>query len=335
MTHDPILVTGAFGFIGRRLIDRLVSLGQQVIAFDLPGFELPKEWERYVNYVQGDITDSETVKQAVVLAGSIIHLAAVVGDWGEPSIHRAVTVVGTRHLFDAVLGIDSNQRPKIVLASSIVVYGEQLNLGPCDESLPYGMVHGPYSYSKQTQEFLAKDYMRHGLKISIVRLANVYGAGSKVWVDEMCAELLRGSPALIGGGNGYAGLVHVDNVVELLLTVLEQDAAVGEIFNAADVQDVTWRDYCSRLAELVGARSPRSVPRWLAYSIAVVGEDIYRMLATKRRPPLTREAYNLVGSNLDIRMEKAEQMLGYSPIKNFDEGMQEVKVYLEMDKNKL
>ncbi len=323
---EPVLITGAAGFIGRHLMKRLLDTGKRIIAFDVIPCPESLVDEDKVCWIKGDITSPEQVEQAAQDCGLIFHLAAVVGDWGSESSHRLVTVEGTRHVFDAAL--KQKRRPRIVLASSIVVYGDQINQKVCHEGVPHGKTFGPYSESKQAQERMAQQYLQRGLDIRIVRPANVYGAGSKPWVEELCIELKRGVPVLIGGGDFDAGLVHVNNVVEVMLLAAVNSQARGQIYNAADENGITWKKYMGDLAKICGAPKPRSIPRLAARYLAVAGERTFRLLRSDTRPPITREAFNLVGSEHHIDMMKTRRELGYEPVTSYESGIAEVREYL-------
>lgn len=321
---QPVLVTGALGFIGRKLVARLLAQGCSVIAFDLPGLTLPIDWQGKVEYVAGDISSAASVNQAVEKAGSIIHLAAMVGDWGGEELHKKVTVDGTENIFKAAL----KSQCKMVLASSIVVYGDKIDQGICSEEMDFGKIFGPYSRSKQAQEKIAQNYIQKGLDVTIVRPSNVYGAGSKPWVDDLVCELKAGRPALISGGTFNAGLVHVDNVVEIFYQALSNPKAKGQIYNACDEDPITWQQYMNDLAELSGSPKPGSIPKPLAKIGASLLEFIWRLAKQKKRPPLTHEALNLIASKHKISITKAKVELGYQPLTQYQDGLKEIASYL-------
>ncbi len=323
--REPVLVTGAAGFIGRRLVHRLLDDGKQVVAFDLAACPESLQGAKGLKWMQGDISRPRVLDQAVTECGTLIHLAAMVGDWGKSERHRAVTVEGTRQCFESAL---LNESLRVVLASSIVVYGEQIDAGVCHEALPLGQTFGPYSESKQAQERLAQQFLQRGLDVRIVRPANVYGSGSRPWVEQLGEELLRGVPVLIAGGNFDAGLVHVDNVVEVLLLAARVVDGRGQIYNAADEEGITWKQYMSDLADLFGAPEPRVIPKALAHYMAVVGERAYRLVSAQRRPPITREALNLVGSRHQISMAKTRAHLRFQTKTPYKHGLAELARYI-------
>lgn len=323
---EPVLVTGAAGFIGRRLVMRLLDEGLSVVAFDLIACPESLEIIDELTWIQGDITSYQDVASAVDQCATIFHLAAVVGDWGLAEIHEQVTVGGTRNIFEAARKGNGDKR--IVLASSIVVYGHQLNGVECHEGVIHGDSHGPYSECKQAQERLAQEYSQRGLDIRIVRPANVYGAGSKPWVEELSLELKRGVPTLVAGGEYDAGLVHVENVIEIMWRAARHPNAKGQIYNAADEEGISWKQYMTDLAKICDAPKPRSIPRVVAVYLAKLGETAFGLLRTSQRPPLTREALNIVGADHRIDIAKAKTELDYTPIVSYEEGIAEIKRYL-------
>lgn len=319
------LVTGAAGFIGGRLVRRLLAEGQNVAAFDLGPPPDDLIGVSGLTWHTGDIRNAGLLESLVSGCQLVFHLAAVVGDWGAEALHQAVTVEGTQALFEAIKA--HAPAAVVVLASSIVVYGDQIGQKVCHERLPMGRTLGPYSRSKQAQERIAAEFLKRGLDIRIVRPANVYGAGSKPWVADLVRELRKGTPALIGGGRYDAGLVHVDNVVEILIRAARIGDA-GQIYNAADEEGVTWARYMTDIAAACGAPSPKSIPRGVAATLAAIGEPVYRALRARQRPPITQEALNLVGSAHRIDMQHTRSALNYRPVRCYAEGLREIQLSL-------
>ena len=105
-----------------------------------------------------------------------------------------MTVQGTDNLCKAA----SRGSAKVVLVSSITVYGDRVNSQVCTEETGFGRPQGLYGRSKQAQERIVEDYtIKRGLRATIVRPSNVYGAGSKPWVDEVVKILRQGGITLV------------------------------------------------------------------------------------------------------------------------------------------
>ncbi len=326
--REPVLVTGATGFIGRHLVARLLSEGYAVKALVLPEDPIPAEWDERVRVCPGDVTDVVTVAKAIAEVGTVFHLAAVVRDWGDEAHHDRVTVGGTRN----VLQWGSKLGARVVLASSIVVYGEQLHEASCTEDTPMGRPLGPYSRSKQAQERAAWEIAEsEGLELTVVRPANVYGPGSGPWVHEVIDLLRGGGITLLDSGELNAGLCWIDNLIEILLRAGSSPEAIGRIYNAADGSDVTWKRYFTDLSRLAGVGKPRSVPLFLARPLATFFELLWKIFPQRRsRPPLTHEALNLVGSDLRIATDRAREELGYQPVVSYEQTLEVLAAYIEL-----
>lgn len=323
---QPVLVTGATGFIGRRVVEKLLADNIAVKALVLPNETIPPTWEGKVGIIRGSISDSLAVERAAQGAGTIIHLAAVVSDWGDERLYWEFTVEGSRLVFEQAVKTGA----RVVLVSSIVVYGDKIRRQSCPEESGYGNTFGPYSRTKQAQEKLAWEYHNNkGMKLSVVRPANVYGPGSGPWLHDVVAVLKSGSPGLISGGNMNAGLVYVDNVADIIILAGSSEAALGKAYNACDGLSVTWNDYFSDIAAMIGAKKPKSIPRPVAAVAAVSCETIWGRLNIKKRPPITREALNLVGSDNLIPIDRIKSELGYEPKITYAEGLMRTKEYIE------
>lgn len=319
----PVLVTGATGFIGRRLVARLLTEGVRVRALVLEGdpgeAHLPKG---SVEIVRGSVTDRSSVERATEGVEAVFHLAAVVGDWAPEELFRSVTIEGTRNVLSAA----AEAKARAVLASSIVVYGDAIGRAECSEDHPFGEPVGAYSRSKQEQERIAVDLGRRaGLAVTMLRLANVFGPGSRPWVEMAIEQLKSGAPALIGRGDQNAGLCYVDNAADAFVRAALTPSSAGRAYNVSDASDITWRRYFEDLARASGSRPPGSLPLPLAKIAARACERAWSALKLKGRPPVTREALNLVGSHHRIPIDRARRELGFEPKVGYEEGMARVK----------
>jgi len=311
--QDRVLVTGGAGFLGRVLVEQLLTrTASSVVVFALPNEPVPADWasrwgER-VQVVRGDITQTHDVDRAMAGCQWCFHLAALVGDAGRDADHQRVTVGGTAHVFQAA----QRQQAAVVLVTSICAYGDAIQHGICSEETPPGRGQGPYGRAKQGQEALARAYMAKGVQVCVVRPANIIGPGSGPWVIDAAEALRQGLPALIGGGHGNAALAGVDNVADFLLHAAMHPRAWGQAFHVHDGLPVTWREYFQDLARMLGTPPPKSVPRFLAYLGAWVSEPVFKRLWPKRRPPVTTEALNLIAWDSQLPLDRARS-LGWQP----------------------
>ncbi len=323
----PVLVTGANGFLGSHLVARFIDAGIPVTAFILENTPVPVSWKNKVTVIYGDIANGNAIKAAMQDCRVVFHLAALVTDWATDEAHTRVTVGGTDNVFAAAMETGSH----IVLASSVAVYASHIGHQLCTEDTGFGNAIGPYSRSKQAQERIAEKY-RGNVSFTIVRPANVFGPGSGPWLHDVLDVLRKPlAPALINGGVGHAGLVHVENVVDVLLLSAWHPSAVGETFNATDELPVTWKQYFSDIAHLAHCRNPGSLPGWIAWPAAGMFEKVWNALGIRKRPPITREALNLVGNDNRFSGQKARTVLGHVPHVNYTQGLKSIADYLAKD----
>jgi len=305
-----VLVTGATGFIGKNLVRHLMQAKAHITALVLPGEELPQEWGEAVSIVRGDITDPAAAEQALQGVDVVFHLVAYVGDWGPRERFSAITVRGTQNLFERC----AQNKTHAILVSSVVVYGTALGQQVCHEDLPWGQAVGPYSASKQEQELLARQIAsRTGMPLTVIRPSNVFGPHCKPWVHDVVRQLKTGKPALIAGGKQNAALCNVENLANALILAATNENAIGQTYNIHDDSGVTWSQYFGDLACAVSAPSPRSIPYAAAKWTAILMEFTWKLLRRPNRPPITREALNLVGSHHQVPIDRARKELGFNP----------------------
>ena len=243
MNFSSVLVTGGAGFIGSHLVERLLKEGFEVVVLDnlstgsLENLELCLENENF-RFVKGSIIDEQMVRDALKDVEAVFHLAAITSvpySVEYPDVTREVNVDGTRKLLEECLSAGVE---RFIYVSSCAVYGEPEYL-PIDEEHPARPV-SPYAESKLEAERLCREFQKaYGLKTTIVRPFNVYGprmkGGRYGGVIARFIERLRLNkpPIIYGDGTQTRDFVHVWDIVNALMLTLNNQKAMGEIFNVA------------------------------------------------------------------------------------------------------
>lgn len=212
-----VLVTGAAGFLGRHIAKRFRDSGWDVTGFDLAVFEEPG-----VEFLQGDLTDSASIEQAVAPVDVVAHVGAI-GDvylaGEQPALAARVNVVGTANVVEAAVRHDS----RVVYASTWEVYGEP-EREPIDEDHPTMPDH-PYSITKLAGEslLLAAADLRDLPSIAL-RLGTAYGSGLRpnsvfrIFLD----KARQGEPITIqGDGSQGRQFTHASDISRAFLLAAE------------------------------------------------------------------------------------------------------------------
>lgn len=322
-----VLVTGGPGFIGRRVVRRFLEAGWDVTSFSLPGEAADPAWPRPVRMVHGDLADEGQVARAAEGADLCIHLAAVVGMPGNYEHQWRIIAHGTGTVCEAVAAAGG----RMVVASSIAVYGTRIQARICREEDGFGPWAGAYGRAKQGQETVALGIAaRTGMPLTIVRPANVYGlGGNSAWGDRLLDGLRQTGGAVFGDADrNNAGLTHVENLADALLLAGTHPAAIGRIYNVCDEQDVSWRRFMDDMAALAGVAPPPAFPIDAVMAIAAANEDPANCQGPRDPALPSLEGLNLVGfdNRIDCRRIRAE--LNWRPAVSYEAALSDMRLAL-------
>jgi nucleoside-diphosphate-sugar epimerase len=307
------LVTGATGFLGSHIVERLLARGDSVRALVRETSDTSFLKSRGVDLAVGDITQPETLPAALKDVDVVYHAAANVNDWGPYSDFRRVTVHGTRNMLRA--SADSGIKRFLHVSSDAVYKFSDLRRG-VDEDTPVETHFGPLDYyrkSKTKAEKVVRKAHREGLlPVSIVRPALILGDRDATMLPGLIAFLRSSAACYIGNAKNQLPIVYGGDVAELCILAATNDDAVGEIYNAVNEEFVTQRDLFETTAEIAGLDPPkRSIPLRALYTMAAGMEAAARLRGWSHRPDLTRFAVNLLGVDYVESNEKARSQLGW------------------------
>jgi nucleoside-diphosphate-sugar epimerase len=324
LSRERILITGATGFIGSRLAERLVAeRGAAVRGLVRDPAKGQALAALGVEFAAGDVTDPATLAAALAGCTVVVHAAAWVGEQGGRAEVWRVNVEGAQHVVAAALAAGVR---RFVQVSSCAVYGSPQNRFEIDESYPMTPGNGLYADSKIAAEEVVWTAQReHGLPVVAARPSQVYGLGSPQFTLRPLAAIQAGKMMLIDGGRHLCKPVYIDNLVDGLLACIEQDAAVGEAINLTDGA-VTWREFFGAYACMAGAEKLPSVPYPVAWAAALGNELIARL--RRRKPGMSRAIVRTLRSRNSFSNAKAKQLLGWTPAVDLAEGMRRTEAWL-------
>lgn len=299
-----VLVTGASGFIGRAVIERLRRDGYAVrAAVRHDSDTLPPDIER----AAGDLHFGRDWSDGLRGIDLVIHLAARVHVMAETAAdpldeYRRVNVDGTISL--ARSAADAGVR-RFVYVSTLKVNGEAGRFTETSEAVPAD----PYAQSKHEAEValrqIAKD---RRLEVVIIRPPLVYGPGVRANFRALMRAIARGIPLPLGAIRNRRSLIGIDNLVDFIVTCLTHPAAANETFLVTDGEDLSTPDLVRRLAKAMGrpARLFSIPPSVLRFGAALCGR---------------RHVADRLLESLQADISKARTRLSWSPPVSVDEAL--------------
>jgi UDP-glucuronate 4-epimerase len=302
-----VLITGAAGFIGSHLTERLLARGDCLLGLDDfndyydPAIKRRNVAEALKNerfkLYEADICDEAALRHIFELERPdvVVHLAARAGvrpSLKDPNLYHRVNVIGGQHVLDACRDI----RPShLVFASSSSVYGGSTDV-PFKEDNPVHRPISPYAATKRMNELQAHVYSHvHGLNVTMLRFFTVYGPRQRpdMAIYMFTKAILEGKPvAMFGDGSMRRDYTYIDDVIDGLVRCVDRPFRY-EIFNLGEHHTTSLRELIDLIAKHCGKPA--------------------RIEQKPKQPGDVEITY------ADI--DHAREMLGYNPQFTMDEGI--------------
>lgn len=300
---EKVLVTGGTGFLGKRLVNLLVSEGYhvRVLARKLSNIEQLKDLGVEVFF--GDVADKKSLEQAVEGIDVVVHAAA--GTSGSKKDSEIGTICGTVNILESC---KEKKIGKLIYISSCSVYGvadyKKNQVVTEEASLErFPSRRGYYSASKQQAESLVVEAIKTGsVKAVILRPGTIWGPGGDVYTPMMGFSMNR-IFIVIGNGKFILPLIYIDNLVDAVIKSIQNTDADNEVFNVVDSENINKKQYIQKLIKkLYPEARVFYLPYFLLYLMVLSQEVLCGIL--KRGPFLTR--YRLASSQMNIKYDNSK-----------------------------
>jgi nucleoside-diphosphate-sugar epimerase len=306
-----VLVTGAGGFIGSHLCERLLTKGVVVRAIVHGGGAYPA---RYLSSLRapsllilgGDIRDASFARECVEGADTVFHLAAVTSvaySYIHPEETIATNVMGTLNVCEAARRTGVR---RLVHVSSAGVYGNaRENKSIREDHSVQGC--SPYTAGKLGGDFIVDSYCRsYELPATTARLFNAYGPrmGSYLIIPTIVLQALYGDEVKLGDLTPTRNYTYVEDVVTALMRMAEEDAVVGEVVHFGSPEVVSMADLARRI-------------------LGIVGRDVPVVRDESRLRPEKSEIHHVAAD-----CAKARDLLGWEPKISLDDGLRQTVAWV-------
>lgn len=316
LESSPVLVTGATGKVGRRLVTALLTRGASVSVLSRDTGRARTLWPGYaVDLRRGDLTEPASLEGVLDGIRWVFHLASYSPAPDEPDIYEApahwlVTAEGTRNLVAAAL---SSGVERLVYLSSVKAMGDAAGAGdaPADESTP-PVPDSLYGRAKLAAEQAVLAAGERGVHVAVLRLPMVYGLSGQGNIARMIEAVARNRFPPWPRIENRRSAIHVDDAVQAALLAASLPQAAGQLYLVSDGGDYSTRRLYELICRALGRDLPRwTVPLWVLASVAAAGSMIEGL--SGRAMPLTRTALSKLTGNAWYASEKIRRDLGFSP----------------------
>lgn len=313
--NKKILVTGATGFTGGALAEKLAKSGHDVTALVRKSADTSRLESLGINLVFGDMTDKQAISEAAKGVDIIYHIAAVYRTAGHPDeYYEAVNITGVQNIIDAALQHDVK---RTVHCSTVGVHGDISEI-PSNENSPFNP-GDIYQRSKLEGELLFADAIKNGLKGTIFRPGAIYGPGDTRLL-KMFKSINRGFFPLFGGGETLYHLSYIDDLVDGIILCGEHPKALGETFILCSDEYSSLRELGKEIADSLNVRPPTlKLPITPLLIAARFCETICKPLSIN--PPLHTRRCEFFIKPRAFSNAKAKELLGYQPRFSTREGV--------------
>ncbi len=319
---EAAFVTGGSGFIGGRLVERLVDEGHSVRALARSDAAAERVAELGAEPVRGDLDDRASLATGAAGTEVAFHLAAHLGEWGPWEEFEQGNVEGTRNALAACKEagvkrfVHCGTEAALMAGEPLVRVDETAPLRPDSRA--------PYPATKAKAEQAVRSASREGFETIVLRPRFVWGKGDTTLLPEMVATVESGRFAWIGGGRNVTETTHVGNVVEGLLLAARKGRA-GEVYFVTDGEPVVFREFVTALLRTQDVEPPnRSLPGWTAAPMARACETAWKALPLPGTPPMTTFRSWLLTQACTIDISKTRAELGYEPVVSQEQGLAEL-----------
>ena len=266
---DSIFVTGATGFIGSKLVEKLVEREYKVTSLIRKGKTAHSKSEKII----ADLIDSN-LNISLEQTDCVFHLASHTPLEKNKKILKKVNLQGTQNLFNQI----KDKTKSLIYSSGLGVYGDP-GEKIVDESFPYNPNTEFVKIRLEAQQFLEQNCKEVGINFSVIHFGDVYGP--RGWYYEfLIKRLLKNTFRLPKNGDYYKGFVHVEDAVGSMISVLENNSK-NDSYIVADSTPAKFKEFADFTADKIGVKHPGNVPVFLAK--AVLGGDLIKLLTTSMK----------------------------------------------------
>lgn len=329
------LVTGATGFLGQHIVERLVAGGHTVRGFCRR--ELPELKELGVELVLGDLRSAEDCRRACRGVDAVFHTAAQTGISLRKRPFYEVNVDGTRHILDAAI---ASGVTRLVYTGSPSVADAGQPLEGVTESAGYPETYlADYPKTKAIAEKMVLE--ANGTALSggktlltcSLRPRLIWGPRDRNLIPRIIERARAGRLRRVGDGTNRLDTIYVENAADAHLLAMEAltdgSPVAGSAYFLSQGDPVNCWEFIDRVLAMVGLGPVRkSISFKNAWRLGLLCEWGYRLLGIRKEPPMTRFLATQLAFSYWFKTDRARRDFGFVPAVSNEEGLRRLQTYL-------
>ena len=321
------LVTGATGFIGSHIAERLMEEGEDVVALVRRSSNTQFLESIMVRLSYGDINDFDSLKIAMKGVDRIYHCAAIAEEWISQKEAYRVNVEGTRNLLECAR-VEKVKR--FIFISSLAVLGMKDHYGTPRDA-PYHKSGDSYIDTKIDSEKLVLEYHRNfNLPVTVIRPGFVFGPRDKKFIPRILERLSKDKFIFVGNGKNKIDVVYIDNLLNAILLAGKNQGSVGQIYNVTNDSGMDLENFIFKIADVWRFKRPsRHMPKFIGYLVCRLLGTWAAITKSKKPPYITKTGIKFLSLNLDFDITRTREELGYEPLVDIEEGLMRTKRWME------
>ena len=316
---ERVLVTGAYGFLGKYVIDELVKNNYKVLAFGRNKTKMQQLKKKNVYIFIGDFCNKDDALKATENVDYVIHCGALSTVWGKREDFINTNVNGTMNLVESCR---KNKVKRFVYVSSPSIYAGKMDRTNIKEN-DYDD-NNKLNYYIESKILAEKELDKNrDVNWVIIRPRGLFGIGDTSIIPRLIRVNSKIGLPLFNKGKNYVDMTCVENVAHALRLCLESEKAVGNIYNITNGEPQCFKDLLEELFDKLGVK-----PKYMfininvIYFISCLIELFYKTFRIYKEPMLTKYNVCTLGYSQTLDITKAKKDLKYKPIITLSEGIE-------------
>ena len=309
-----ILITGATGFLGNNIAQRLIALGHNVIGLGRNVIKGKLLTNNGIKFVRCSLNDIDIIEKHIKDVDYVIHSAALSSPWGKKKDFVDANIEGTKNIVNLALKYEIKRFIHISTPSLYFKFKDHLNIKETDSiKAPHPSMYTATKYF--AEKIIDQAFNERNLPVITLRPRGIFGPGDETLLPRIIGLADKNKLSQIGNGENVVDITYVDNVSQAIVLALNApEKFLGEKYNITNGSPVKLWPFLNELLEKLGKNTAKKNVSYKVVSKAAhLLEIFHKTFKLKSEPKITRYTAGLLYFSQTLSIEKAKRELKYFP----------------------